>query len=172
MLTALGLLPGCNHAIPAVRRADRDPGAYPGLQRRGCDSVVGATRPRTAAGSTALRYHFHRVQSTQDLTAQKARELLRDADVHGPQVDVAHRGAGNFRDNGPHGTARVEARPSDSGLDAFSEADWLIMNRLAGNRIAKDFGDKAKKSCLKALRTRVAKALRTPRRRVRFLPSL
>lgn len=112
--------------------------------------------PRTAAGSTALRYHFHRVQSTQDLTAQKARELLRVLTYMDRKLTLRI-AARAFQGYGPHGTARVEARPSDSGLDAFSEADWLIMNRLTGNRIAKDFGDKAKKSCLKALRTRVAK---------------
>ena len=111
--------------------------------------------PRTAAGSTLLRYHFHRVQSPDEVTADIAAELQRVLSYMDRRMTarIAERA---FLGYGRKGTVRNGARPPQSGPDAFSEADWLIMDRLTGNRFVRDISDQTQSQCLAALRRRVA----------------
>lgn len=111
--------------------------------------------PRTAAGSTLLRYHFYRVTASPELTARKARELQRvltqmDRKMTVRLAERAFEGYGR-------GEPVLEAtRPLESDLDAFSDTDWVIMGGLTGSVMGMDLGDAEKKSCLDALRSRVA----------------
>ena len=113
---------------------------------------------RKAGRTTELRYHFHRIQPEQELTAQKAKEYQRVLS----QVDrkmtwqIAERAHAGYRYDGesPNPTS-----PQDRSLNDFSETDWRIMNRLIGNELTTDFetNDEALNRCLTALRERVAK---------------
>ena len=111
--------------------------------------------PRTAAGSTLLRYHFHRVTESQNLTARKARELQRvltymDRKLTLRLAERAYQGYGRG------GAVREGVRPLESGLDAFSGADWVIMGGLTGLLPGRELDEEEMKSCLDALRRRVA----------------
>ena len=111
--------------------------------------------PRTAAGSTLLRYHFHRVTESQNLTARKARELQRvlsymDRKLTLRLAERAYQGYGRG-DKVREGTRLLE-----SDLEAFSGADWVIMGGLTGLLPGRELDEEEMKSCLDALRRRVA----------------
>ena len=94
--------------------------------------------PRTAAGSTLLRYHFHRVTARPELTARKARELQRvltqmDRKMTVRLAERAYQEYGHGRHRTHEGT-----RPLESGLDAFSDTDWVIMGGLTGSVLGRD----------------------------------
>ena len=84
---------------------------------------------RKAGRTTELRYHFHRIQPDQELTAHKAKEYQRVLS----QVDrkmtgqIAERAYTGYRSEGetPKPTS-----PPDRSLNDFSETDWRVMNRL------------------------------------------
>ena len=109
--------------------------------------------PRRAASSSVLVYHFHRT-SAQELTAQKARALMRllgETDRR-MTLRIAERA---FLGYGPHrsGEACVRRNP-----DVFSDNDWRIMLRLTVNRFEEDHQEDggALEHCLAAMRQRVA----------------
>ena len=112
--------------------------------------------PRTAAGSTLLRYHFHRVAEAQEVTADIAGELQRVLGYmdHKMTARIAERA---FQGYGRKNAARRGARPPEPGVDAFSGPDWQVINLLTGKRSVGDAGAKARSRSLAALRRRVAR---------------
>ena len=112
--------------------------------------------PRTAAGTTLLRYHFHRVQSADEVTANIARELQRVLSYmdHKMTARIAERA---FLGYGRTEAVRNGALPPQPGPDAFSEPDWQVINLLVGKRSVRNASDKARSQSLAALRRRVAR---------------
>ena len=113
--------------------------------------------PRTAERSTVLLYHFHRVPTDQDLTAQRAREVHRALSLMDREMTwrIAERA---FQGYGPQATSEECSRTRSRAPESFSETDWRVMSQLAGKKFRKrsTLEQKRKGKCLAAVRKRVA----------------
>ena len=114
--------------------------------------------PREAGSGSILLYHCAQIPQEHNLTARKAEEMQRFLSQADRKM-TRRIAARAFEGYGPGSKRKECTKPRERRLDAFSEMDWRIMNRLAGQRIGRNLStpDEDRKACLAALRERVAK---------------